>query len=119
MADLFVWAGAKGRTRCKITTVAGEPASATIRRRAPTSLLGPKLLKFCDASTSTVSTEGDKTKVGGLVHCIYEGGDLVKRITNLEPPVLMEFEVVEPHLGVGDCVATTDGSYAILPTTGC
>ena len=45
-----------------------------------------------------VSTEGDKTKIGGLVHCLYEDGDLVKRITNLEPPRLMEFEVLEQHL---------------------
>ena len=65
-----------------------------------------------------VSTEGDKTKIGGLVHCLYEDGDLVKRITNLEPPRLMEFEVLEQHLGVEDCVATTDGSYSIRATPG-
>jgi hypothetical protein len=65
-----------------------------------------------------VSTEGDKTKVGGLVHCIYQGGDLTKRITNLEPPRLMEFEVLEQHLGVEDSVETTDGSYRLRATPG-
>jgi hypothetical protein len=65
-----------------------------------------------------VSTKGDKTKIGGLVHCLYEDGDLLKRITNLEPPRLMEFEVLEQHLGVEDCVATTDGSYVIRAIPG-
>lgn len=63
-----------------------------------------------------VSTSGDKTKVGGLVHCIYQGGDLVKRITNLQPPRLMEFVVIEQHLGVEDSIETTDGSYCIRAT---
>jgi hypothetical protein len=65
-----------------------------------------------------VSTEGDKRKVGGLVRCTYEGGHLVKRITSLAPPSRMEFEVLEQHLGVEDCVSTTDGSYAIRAVPG-
>ncbi len=65
-----------------------------------------------------VRTEGDKTKVGGLVRCTYQGGHLIKRITLLAPPSRMEFEVLEQHLGVEDCVATSDGSYAIRATPG-
>ena len=60
-----------------------------------------------------VRTEGDKTRVGATVRCVYEGGDLVKRITTVEPPRFLEFEVVEQRLGIEDCILTLGGSYEI------
>ncbi|MGA8145126.1 MAG: hypothetical protein WB987_14670 [Candidatus Acidiferrales bacterium] len=60
-----------------------------------------------------VRTEGVKTRVGATVRCVYEGGDLVKRITTVDPPRFLEFEVVEQRLGIEDCILTVGGSYEI------
>ena len=48
-----------------------------------------------------VRSEGDKSDVGAAVQCTYKGGDLVKRITEVEPPFRLRFEVVEQRLGIG------------------
>jgi hypothetical protein len=59
-------------------------------------------------------TEGDKTRVGTTVRCVYSGGtELVKRITSVEAPHLLQFEVIEQRLGIEDCIRTVDGSYQI------
>ena len=58
-------------------------------------------------------TEGEKTRLGATVRCAYRGSDLVKRITAVEPPHLLRFEVVEQRLGIEDCVLTHSGSYQI------
>lgn len=51
---------------------------------------------------------------GALVHCSYTGGGhLVKRITDVQPPSLVRFEVIEQHLGIERCVVTAAGSYDI------
>jgi hypothetical protein len=42
-----------------------------------------------------LGTEGDKTRVGERVRCIYHESDLIKRITVVEPARLLQFEVVE------------------------
>ena len=60
-----------------------------------------------------VRTEGDKTCVGATVQCSYKGGDMVKRITVVEPPHLMQFEVIEQRLGIEGCITTLGGSYEI------
>ena len=60
-----------------------------------------------------VRTEGDKTRVGATVRCAYSGGDLVKRITHVEPPHLLQFEVIEQRLGIEGCILTRGGSYQI------
>ncbi len=60
-----------------------------------------------------VRTEGDKTRVGATVRCAYRGGDLVKRITKVEPPHSLQFEVVGQRLGIEGCVLTLGGSYQI------
>jgi hypothetical protein len=60
-----------------------------------------------------VRSEGDKSAVGAVVQCAYSGGDLVKRITAVEPPFLLRFEVVEQRLGMEGCVLTLGGSYRI------
>lgn len=60
-----------------------------------------------------VRTEGVKNRVGSSVRCVYRGGDLVKRITRVEPEHLLQFEVVEQRLGIESCVLTLGGSYLI------
>jgi hypothetical protein len=60
-----------------------------------------------------VRTEGDKTRVGAKVRCVYRSGDLVKRITSVEPARCLQFEVVEQRLGIEDCILALGGSYQI------
>ncbi|HTW45173.1 MAG TPA: hypothetical protein VMD58_06475 [Acidobacteriaceae bacterium] len=60
-----------------------------------------------------VRTAGDKSRAGALVHCIYQGGDLVKRILALDPPYRIVFEVIEQRLGIEQCVVAQRGSYEI------
>jgi hypothetical protein len=60
-----------------------------------------------------VRTEGVKTRVGATVRCTYSGGHLVKCITRVESPHLLQFEVVEQHLRIESCVLTLGGSYKI------
>lgn len=62
-----------------------------------------------------VRTEGGKTDVGARVQCTYRRGNLVKRITSVKSPNLMEFDVVEQQLGIEPCVQTVGGSYQIRP----
>ena len=62
-----------------------------------------------------VRTIGDKTRVGAAVQCTYDGGHLVKRILAVEPPHLVQFEVIEQRLGIEGCVTTLGGSYQIRP----
>lgn len=59
-------------------------------------------------------TEGDKTRVGSAVRCVYRGGDLVKRITEVVRPSSLRFEVIGQSLGIEDCIRTRGGSYQIL-----
>ncbi len=61
-------------------------------------------------------TEGDKTRIGEAVQCLYEGGELVKQITAVQPPHLLEFDVNEQHLGIEGCVVAIGGSYQIEPS---
>jgi len=62
---------------------------------------------------SPLRSEGDKARVGASVHCIYRGGYLVKRITRVDAPRLLQFEVTEQHLGIERCVRALRGSYEI------
>jgi len=61
-----------------------------------------------------VQTEGDKRRLGGAVRCTYRYGDMVKRVTAVEPPHLLRFEVVEQCLGIEGCVRAVSGSYQIF-----
>jgi hypothetical protein len=63
-----------------------------------------------------VRTDGDKRTPGAQVHCTYDGGDLDKRITAVDAPHYVAFEVLAQHLGIEDSVTTSDGSYAIRAT---
>jgi len=62
-----------------------------------------------------VRTEGSKGSVGATVRCIYEVGDLVKRMTAIEPPRMIRFEVLEQRLGIEGCAIARSGSYELQP----
>lgn len=63
-----------------------------------------------------IRTDGDKTRLGAIVRCTYDGGHLLKRITAIEPARLVRFDVLEQRLGVEDCVSMSQGSYEIHAT---
>lgn len=58
-------------------------------------------------------SEGDKTRMGGEVQCTYDRGDLMKRITGVEPGRSLEFDVVNQQLGIEGCVRARGGSCRI------
>ena len=58
-------------------------------------------------------TEGEKTQAGQIVHCVYDGGHLVKRIIAVEPPHRMAFDVLEQRLGIEGCVIAQEGAYEV------
>jgi hypothetical protein len=60
-----------------------------------------------------VRAEGDKTRAGATVRCVYRTGDLTKRIETTSPPHLLEFEVIQQGLGIEGCLVTRGGSYRI------
>ena len=61
-----------------------------------------------------VRTSGEKSKVGSLIACVYTGGSLEKRITAVEPPDFISFDVLVQDLGIEDSITMTGGSYQIL-----
>ncbi len=65
-----------------------------------------------------VRSEGEKTKVGASIRCVYQGGHLVKRITVSEPARLLRFDVLEQNLGIENSVTMGEGSYEIRPREG-
>jgi hypothetical protein len=60
-----------------------------------------------------VRTNGDKTRIGAAIRCEYTRGHLTKRITAVERPHLLRFDVVEQCLGIETCILTRGGSYRI------
>jgi len=58
-------------------------------------------------------TRGEKTRVGAIIECTYEGGYLEKRITGAEPARSVQFEVLVQQLGIEDCISMQGGSYEI------
>jgi len=63
-------------------------------------------------------TSGEKTIVGSIIRCEYDGGSLVKRITRADAPHRVEFDVLEQRLGVEGCVSMGHGSYDIAGVDG-
>jgi len=58
-------------------------------------------------------TRGEKTRVGATIACTYEAGYLEKRITAVERPRLIAFDVLIQELGIEDCIGMQGGSYNI------
>jgi hypothetical protein len=65
-----------------------------------------------------IRSEGEKTRVGASVRCVYDGGHIVKRVTVAEPDRLLRFEVLEQDLGIEHCVSMGEGSYEIRSAAG-
>lgn len=65
-----------------------------------------------------VRSEGEKSRVGGTVRCVYEGGYVLKRTTSAEPPNVLRFEVFEQRLGLERCLSLSDGIYDIRAVPG-
>lgn len=65
-----------------------------------------------------VSTRGDKTQVGADIPCLYQGGQLTKRILVSDAPHFLAFAVVGQHLGIEQCITALGGSYRIMPLAG-
>ncbi|MGZ6071954.1 MAG: hypothetical protein ACXWK8_12115 [Myxococcaceae bacterium] len=65
-----------------------------------------------------VRSEGEKTRMGGTVRCVYEGGYVLKRTTSAEPPNVLRFEVFEQRLGLEHCLSLSDGVYEIRAVSG-
>jgi hypothetical protein len=60
-----------------------------------------------------VRTRGEKTRLGALIECTYEGGYLEKRITAVEPARFVQFEILVQQLGIEECISMDGGSYEI------
>jgi hypothetical protein len=60
-----------------------------------------------------VRTVGAKSAIGAKVRCVYKSGHLVKRISVLDSPHLLRFDVLEQHLGIEGCAVAKGGSYEI------
>lgn len=62
-----------------------------------------------------VRTQGDKGRVGAAIECNYEGGYLEKRITAVDAPNMVRFDVRVQELGIEDFISMNEGSYEITP----
>ncbi|MGO8996251.1 MAG: SRPBCC family protein [Polyangiaceae bacterium] len=60
-----------------------------------------------------VRTHGEKTTVGSVIECTYEGGYLQKQITSSERARFVGFDVLVQELGIEDCISMQGGSYEI------
>lgn len=60
-----------------------------------------------------IGTEGSKANVGDKVKCLYEGGHLLKRITQIKLNDHYGFDVVEQNLAVGRGLTLSGGSYML------
>lgn len=60
-----------------------------------------------------IETAGRKTEIGDEARCLYRGGYLIKRVTQVEPRCRYVFEVAEQALVVGGGVQLSGGEYVI------
>jgi hypothetical protein len=103
-----------------VTSIGCDETPETVWRRMMTyeevSLRPPVLLRAL--LPQPLRTEGDKTCVEAEVLCLYNSGFLIKRITKVEPPHLLQFDVVQQRLGIEGCITAVAGSYAIRSANG-
>ena len=60
-----------------------------------------------------IRTEKADSTVGATVRCSYEGGHLVKRITEIDPRRHYGFDVVEQTLSIGGGLKLSGGGYTL------
>jgi hypothetical protein len=59
-------------------------------------------------------TEGRPRVVGDEIRCVYQGGDLIKRVTRMTRGWNYEFDVVRQNLSVGGGIKLAGGSYTLI-----
>jgi hypothetical protein len=60
-----------------------------------------------------IETAGRKSEVGDEARCLYQGGYLIKRVTQVDPGRRYAFEVAEQALVVGGGLTLSGGEYLI------
>jgi len=60
-----------------------------------------------------IRTEGSKSAVGDEALCLYHGGHLLKRVTQIDPGRYYGFEVVEQNLAIGRGLTLSGGCYTL------
>jgi hypothetical protein len=65
-----------------------------------------------------IRTEGSKAAVGDEAMCLYQGGHLRKRVTQIDPHRHYGFEVVEQNLAIGRGLTLSGGSYTLRDLPG-
>jgi hypothetical protein len=65
-----------------------------------------------------IRAEGRNAEVGDEARCLYVGGHLLKRVTQIERARRYEFEVVEQNLALGGGVRLAGGSYTLSEVQG-
>jgi hypothetical protein len=60
-----------------------------------------------------IRTEGSNSAVGDEATCLYQGGHLLKRMTQIDPCRHYGFEVVEQQLAVGGGLMLSGGGYTL------
>jgi len=60
-----------------------------------------------------IGTESAKSNIGDEVRCLYEGGHLLKRITQVDAGRRYAFEVVEQNLALRGGLSLAGGCYAL------
>ena len=65
-----------------------------------------------------IRTDGSKSAIGDEAMCLYEGGHLRKRVTQIDPCRHYGFEVVEQNLAVGGGLMLSGGCYTLRELPG-
>jgi hypothetical protein len=65
-----------------------------------------------------IRTHGSKSAIGDEAMCLYEGGHLLKRVTQIDPCRQYGFEVVEQNLAVGGGLILSGGCYTLRELPG-
>ena len=60
-----------------------------------------------------IETLGRKSQIGDEARCLYEGGYLIKRVTDIAPARRYAFEIAEQALVVGRGMELSGGEYVI------
>jgi hypothetical protein len=81
-------------------------------------IAGPPPLHLRLLLPMPIRSGGSKLAVGDQATCLYEGGHLLKRVTQIESCRLYEFAVVEQKLALPGGVLLCGGSYVLRELPG-